>query len=81
MNKSIEETHPSLQNCRYTVDGVVQEVKYLDGTVENLFRAREIQKHTVDKAVLKKIIDKVFYEGTSNLPMNYHIKLNEELNL
>ena len=56
--KDLSETHPSLTNCRFTIDGKIQEVRYIEsGSKDFLFRGLEIQKHTIDKAVLKELLD------------------------
>lgn len=51
--KSIDETHPSLK--------YIWDIKFADCSKDGV-TVKEVQEHTVDKAVLKKIIDEQTFE-------------------
>ena len=65
-----EEDFPSLKNKRYTENNKLKTIAMIDtGKVNYLFRQREIEENCLDKAKVKKIIDKYIFTDLQGNPM------------
>jgi len=65
--KNINETHPSLKlkeiNVSFEIESFDNKWRTEEHVTRSLIRSEDVQKHTIDKAVLRDIIySKKFYE-------------------